>query len=136
MHVTLFPLPSGTPFRLTGERPEEGVSAGILTPQRAQSVVPLVESDHGQCEDAGNLVHVPEFTISRTFDSAGEATDYALMHAERVPARCHVQFAIHELDGKLFSIRTLHYATCVPTRITWDGCAVEISYRIAGGKMS
>jgi hypothetical protein len=135
MDVEILPV-VGDPMKLTGERPEEGVSAGRLDHDRSQALIELVDAAAATTKDYGNERHAFTFSVSRVHSSAGNASLYYLTHASKVPPKGRIKFTCVDQDGTLVGVVYLEDATIVAKSSDWQTLETTFEYQIVGGAMT
>jgi len=135
MEVEILPV-IGSPLKLTGERPEEGVSAGRLVHDRSQAIIELVDAAAATTKDYGNERHAFTFSISRVHEFAGLASLYYLTHASKVPPKGRIKFTCADHDGTLRGIVYLEDAIIVAKAADWQTLETVFEYQISGGAMT
>lgn len=134
MDVEIIPL-TGSPLKLTGEQPEEGVAAGRLEHGRSQRLVAVVRKAAAKGKDFSNEFHSFTFQVSRVHASEGLAALYHLTHASKVPGSGRVKFTCTDRGGRVQGRVTLEDAIIVAAAGVWEGHSTTFEYRISGGAL-
>ena len=136
MQITIQPLPSGTPILLTGLRPSEGVSGGVLQHTRLVEQIARIRAEAAQFRDRQNMANALAFSITREHATVGDAGLYWLTHAQSLPAACRVIFRVQQSSGSTFAEVSMQEAIVVASAGDWQGCATTFNYTIQGGKIT
>lgn len=133
MKIVLQLPDSNSEIQLTGDKPEEGISGGVLTHNRLQEQIARVRAESMTHRDRGNKSNTLSFSITREFSTPGLAGLYWLQHADSLPGTATVVFRSEEPGGLLAGETRLPNATILGSRGEWDGCSCTYNYQIQGG---
>lgn len=133
MQVILQPLPSGTPIPLTGDKPSEGVSGGVITPSKLIEEINRIRAKEKKYRDRENLSHTVEFSVFREHADEARCQVYVLTHAQSLPASVDAIFRIQRFSGITAGEFRLNNAVVAAQLGEWNGVSTTFRYQIHGG---
>lgn len=136
MQITIRPLTLGSPIRLTGNRPTEGISGGVIQHGRIVEQIAKIRAEASTFRSRRNLAHSLTFSIFREHSDEGAAGLYWLTHAQSLPDECNVDFEVVRYNGTLAARLTLANAIVTASQGDWAGVSTTFNYTVQGGKFT
>lgn len=137
MTVILHPEVAGAfqPLQLTGDAPEEGVDAAQDLAENLVQIDERIDGDDIAVRDRGNNRRTISFSVTREFETPGQAGIFWLDHEAAVPRVAAVQFVLTEPGGAPVGERWMRQAAVQARRGDWHGCAVTHTYTLVGTRI-